>query len=131
MVGLLGWRTNVVMASPQLASLYAMIGLPVNLRGLVFDDVKTSQEMHDGVAVLVIEGAIANVARTALDVPRLRFAMVNSGGNEVYTWTALPPRSTLANGDKLPFRTLLASPPADGREVVVRFYNRRDAGGSH
>jgi predicted Zn finger-like uncharacterized protein len=129
-VGLLGWRTSVVMASPQMASLYAMIGLPVNLRGLAFEDVKTAQETHDGVAVLVIEGAIANVARTALEVPRLRFAMVNSGGNEVYTWTALPSRSTLASGEKLPFRTRLASPPPDGREVVIRFYTRRDAAGA-
>jgi predicted Zn finger-like uncharacterized protein len=129
-VGLLGWRTSVVMAAPQMASLYAMIGLPVNLRGLAFEDVKTAQETHDGVAVLVIEGAIANVARTALEVPRLRFAMVNSGGNEVYTWTALPPRSTLASGEKLPFRTRLASPPPDGREVVIRFYTRRDAAGA-
>jgi predicted Zn finger-like uncharacterized protein len=128
-VGLLGWRTNVVMVSPQMASLYAMIGVPVNLRGFAFEDVKTAQEMHEGVPVLVIEGAIANIARTSLEVPRLRFAMVNSGGNEVYTWTALPPRSTLASGEKLPFRSRLASPPPDGREVVIRFYNRRDAAG--
>ena len=131
-VGLLIWRANIVLAMPQTASLYASIGLPVNLRGLAFEEVSTAQEMQDGVQVLVVEGAIANVVRTAVEVPRLRFAVLNANGAEVYAWTSLPSRSVLASGEKLPFRTRLASPPPDGREIAVRFYNRRDAtGGSH
>jgi hypothetical protein len=131
-VGLLIWRASVVFAMPQTASLYASIGLPVNLRGLAFEEVSTAQEMQDGVQVLVVEGAIANVVRSAVEVPRLRFAVLNANGAEVYAWTSLPSRSVLASGEKLPFRTRLASPPPDGREIAVRFYNRRDAtGGSH
>jgi hypothetical protein len=131
-VGLLIWRASIVSAMPQTASLYASIGLPVNLRGLAFEEVSTAQEVLDGVQVLVVEGAIANVVRSAVEVPRLRFAVLNANGAEVYAWTSLPPRSVLASGEKLPFRTRLASPPPDGREIAVRFYNRRDAtGGSH
>src|SRR6185503_3568094 len=33
---LLGWRTDVVRLMPQTASLFAAIGLPVNLRGVAF-----------------------------------------------------------------------------------------------
>ena len=33
---LIGWRAEVVRFLPQTASLYAAIGLPVNLRGLAF-----------------------------------------------------------------------------------------------
>jgi hypothetical protein len=29
--------------------------------------------------------------------------------------------------ESLPFRTRLASPPADGRDIQVRFFTRRDA----
>ena len=36
-VMLIVWRTDVVKVLPQTASLYAAIGLPVNLRGLAFD----------------------------------------------------------------------------------------------
>ena len=53
--------------------------------------------------------------------------MRNSAGREIYTWTTLPTRSVLAPGDSEPFQTRLASPPAEGREVVVRFFNRHDA----
>jgi hypothetical protein len=35
-------------------------------------------------------------------------------------------RSILAPGETAAFRTRLASPPAEGRDVIVRFFNRRD-----
>ena len=111
---------------PQTASLYAAIGLPVNLRGLIFEDVKSTGEFHDGVTVLVVEGTIVNLTRHTLEVPRLRFALRNSAGHEVYAWTALPAKTTLGSGNGLPFRARLASPPPDGRDVIVRFFNRRD-----
>ena len=124
---LLGWRYDVVRAMPQTASLYAAVGMPVNLRGLAFVDVKTTKEMHDGVPVLLVQGTISNVSREPHDVARLRFAMRNGAGREIYTWTTLPARSVLAPGESLPFQTRLASPPSEGREVVVRFFNRHDA----
>jgi hypothetical protein len=76
--------------------------------------------------VLVIEGTIVNPTRTTREVPRLRFALRNTIGHEVYAWSALPPKTSIAPGGQLPFRTRLASPPSDGRDVIVRFFNRRD-----
>jgi predicted Zn finger-like uncharacterized protein len=126
-LGSLNWRAAVVRHFPQTASLYAAIGLPVNLRGLFFEDVKSRSEFHDDVMVLIIEGTIVNLTTRTLEVPRLRLALRNSAGHEVYAWTALPPKSTLSSGNGLPFRARLASPPPDGRDVIVRFFNRRDA----
>jgi len=76
--------------------------------------------------VLIVEGTIVNVTTRSLEVPRLRFALRNSAGHEVYAWTAQPGKPTLGSGNGLAFRTRLASPPADGRDVIVRFFNRRD-----
>src|SRR5262249_45085635 len=123
---LLHWRAPVVRLVPQTASLFSAVGLPINLRGLSFDDVKTSVETHDGVTVLMVEGTIANLTRQPLEVPRLRFAVRNAGGYEVYAWTAVPAAPTLAPGDRAPFRSRLASPPADAQDIIVRFFNRRD-----
>jgi predicted Zn finger-like uncharacterized protein len=124
---LINWRTEVVRHAPQMASLYAVLGLPVNLRGLTFQDVKTSTDTHDGVAVLVIEGMIANTLRVPVEVPRLRFGMRNENGTEIYTWTAMPTQNVIPPGDTIAFRSRLASPPSEGRTVSVRFFNKRDA----
>jgi len=126
LLGALNWRAAVVRHFPQTASLYAAVGLPVNLRGLFFESVKSRSEFEDGTNVLVIEGTIVNLTTRTMDVPRLRFALRNASGHEVYAWTAQPTKSTLGSGNGLPFRARLASPPADGRDVIVRFLNRRD-----
>ena len=123
---LIGWRSNVVRLLPQTASLYAAIGLPVNLRGLIFTDVTTERETHDGVEVLLVQGTIVNNAKRPVEVPRLRFSVRYPSGYEVYSWTALPSRNVLLPGESLPFSSRLASPPREGDRVEVRFFNRRD-----
>ena len=123
---LLAWRASIVRHAPQLASLYGAIGLPVNLRGLNFTEVKVSRDTH-GVAVLVVEGSIVSATSQPVEVPRLRFAMRNEAGGEIYAWTAVPMREVLEPGETLAFRSRLASPPGEGRDVTVRFFTRLDA----
>lgn len=121
------WRSNVVRAFPQTASLYATIGLPVNLRGLTFENVKTTRETHEGVTVLAVEGGIVNATSKAIEVPRLHFAVRNAAGHEIYSWTAMPARTVLSAREAVSFRSRLASPPPDANDVIVRFFGRRDA----
>lgn len=124
--GLLQARDKVVRHVPQMASLFAAIGMPVNLRGLVFNEVVSRVETSEGVPVLIIEGVIVNVTTKTLDVPRLRFSLRNAAGHEVYAWSSQPPKPTVGSGNGLAFRTRLASPPSDGKDVIVRFFTRRD-----
>jgi predicted Zn finger-like uncharacterized protein len=124
---LLGLRKDIVRHVPQMASFYAAIGMPVNLRGLVFHDVKISNETHDGVPVLVVEGVIASTVSVPVDVPRIRFALRNAAGAEVYSWVAQPSQPVVEPGEAVPFRSRLASPPADGQNLQVRFLTRHDA----
>ena len=122
----IGWRNDFVRLMPQTASFYAHLGLPVNLRGLAFDNLNTEVEQHEGVPILVVEGEIFNQTRRIIDVPRLRFAVRNAARQEIYSWTAVLPRTLLSPGDAVPFRTRLASPPPDAHDVLVRFLNRND-----
>jgi predicted Zn finger-like uncharacterized protein len=119
-------RTAVVQSFPQAASLFAAVHLPVNLRGLDFTDVKSSEEFDQGIPVLVVEGKIVNLTNRIMDVPRLRIAVRNAAGHEVYAWTTLAQSPILGPRDSLPFRTRLASPPGDAKDVVVRFFTKRD-----
>jgi predicted Zn finger-like uncharacterized protein len=127
-LGLIAWRADIVRLVPQTASFFGAIGLPVNLRGLVISDVITTAQAHDGVPVLVVQGRIVSVAKRTVEVPRLRFAVRNELGNEIYNWTALPSRSLLGPGETLTFQSRLASPPPEAHDVLVRFFSRRDIG---
>ncbi len=129
-VALIGSRSEVVRYLPQTASLFAAIGLPVNLRNLKFENVRIAKETADGINALVIEGTIVSTSGKPAEVPRLRFAARNASGQEVYTWTALPSRSILGAGDSLPFTSRLVSPPADANDIMVRFFNAQDATGA-
>jgi len=126
-VALIGARSEVVRYLPQTASLFAAIGLPVNLRNLKFENVRISKDTADGVSTLIVEGTIVSTAAKAAEVPRLRFAARNASGQEVYTWTALASRSILGPGESLEFSSRLASPPADASDVMVRFFNSQDS----
>ncbi len=126
--GLIGWRSEIVRVVPQTASLYAAVGLPVNLRGLALADVSTEAVTNEGAPVLLIQGRIVSTAKRTVGVPRLRFAIRNAGGIEIYSWTALPTRSLLSPGETVAFQSRLASPPPETHDVLVRFYNRHDLG---
>ena len=127
-VALLGARKDVVRYLPQTASLFAAIGLPVNLRNLKFEQVRISREAEDGVSILIVEGAIVSEAGKPVEVARLRFAARNATGQEVYTWTMLPARSILGPGERLEFRSQIPAPPANASDVMVRFFTAQDAG---
>jgi predicted Zn finger-like uncharacterized protein len=123
---LVGWRADIARVLPQTASFYAMLGLPVNLRGLTFSDVITGAEQHEGVPILVVEGNIANTARKTVDVPRLKFILRNAARQEIYAWTAVPSRNLLQPGEAVAFRARLASPPPEAHDIVLRFVSRHD-----
>ncbi|WP_027522155.1 MJ0042-type zinc finger domain-containing protein [Bradyrhizobium sp. Ec3.3] len=130
-VALLVWRADMVRLLPQTAAFYKMIGIEVNLRGLAFRDVKVTSETVDGKQVLVIEGAIVGETRKAVDIPRLRFAVRDAQGAEIYAWNAVLEQTVLHPGERALFKSRLASPPPEGRNIDIRFFNRRDiAGGS-
>lgn len=127
-VALVGAHNDVVRYLPQTASLFAAIGLPVNLRHLRFENVRISKEAQDGVNILMVEGAIVSDASKPVEVPRLRFAARNAAGQEVYTWTAQPSRSILGPGERLEFRSQIPTPPTEASDVMVRFFTAQDAG---
>jgi predicted Zn finger-like uncharacterized protein len=126
-LALMIWRVDVVKLLPQTATFYQMVGLNVNLRGLAFKDVKVSTETVDDKPVLVIEGHIVGESRSIpVALPRLRFIVRDAQGTEIYAWSAVLEQQGLNPGDKAWFRSRLASPPAEGRSLDVRFFNKRD-----
>ena len=125
------WRADLVRLLPQTAAFYKLVGLDVNLRGLRFKDVRVSSEMVEGKPVLVIEGSITGESNKPLEIPRLRFSVRDAQGAEIYAWNSLLEQSVLRPGERAQFKSRLASPPPEGRNIDVRFFNKRDLTGGH
>jgi len=128
-LALMIWRADVVRLLPQTATFYKMVGLEVNLRGLAFKDIKISNETVDGKPVLVIEGTIVGETRKPVELPRLRFSVRDAQGAEIYAWNAVLEQPVLNPGERAYFKSRLASPPPEGRNIDVRFFNKRDLAG--
>lgn len=126
LLALLVWRAEVVRIAPSTAAVFRALGLPVNLRNLVFSGVHAEREDEGGATIFVVEGTIENHTAAQVAVPRLRFALRNDSAAELLSWTMPPDQSRLGPGEALRFRSRVASPPADGSEILVRFVTRRD-----
>jgi len=120
------WRNDVVRLLPQTATFFQLAGLGVNLRNLAFEDVTISTETVNGSRVFVIEGAITPTARKPVEIPRLRFVVQDARGVDIYAWNSVVDQAVIKPGEKIAFKSRLASPPADAHSIVVRFFNRRD-----
>nr|WP_019905914.1 zinc-ribbon domain-containing protein [Methylobacterium sp. 77] len=119
-------RSNVVRAMPQSATLYARIGMPVNLRGLEIRDLAAFQIQGEGAASqLVIEGDVVGVAGRTVPVPPIEVEVRDAQDQTIYRWTAAPPRSSLEDRETARFKASLSAPPVQGRTVKVGFAPER------
>jgi predicted Zn finger-like uncharacterized protein len=114
-------RQVAVSHVPQLAGVFRAIGLPVNLQGLAFERVVTELVEDAQGRFLIVQGEIRNVARGTLAVPPIEIIIQDGSVKSLYTWTAEASRPTIIQGDSIPFRTRLASPPQNGANVILRF----------
>jgi predicted Zn finger-like uncharacterized protein len=122
-------RANVVRAVPQTASLFARIGLPVNLRGIEIRDVVafSNPAESDRPAELVVEGDLVGVARSDMPVAPLSVEIRDAAGRAVQTFSVPAPRTILAASETARFRASLTAPPPEGRAVVLRFADAQAA----
>jgi predicted Zn finger-like uncharacterized protein len=120
-MGALAARAAIVEAVPGAARIFAAVGLPVNLRGLALDNVRTNILDLDGRKTLVVEGSIVNLRDSPTPAPSMRIALRGADKRELYVWTAPPPKAILAANEHVAFRTRLAAPPDDVRDALVTF----------
>lgn len=122
LLGLLAWqRDAAVHAAPQLAAVFEMAGLPVNVRGLRLSSVESGLVEDGQNRFLVVEGDVTNITRSKTKVPLIEVAVKDAAGTTLYTWTTEPPRMSLEPAELMRFRARLASPPENGQSVRVRF----------
>jgi predicted Zn finger-like uncharacterized protein len=122
----IGWsgvqyRQTIASLWPQSASLYAALGLPVNVRGMALVNVAYQQDFEDGQPVLSVSGKVVNISDRELAVPELRAILTDDAQHELYHWTFDVGVPTLKAGAESSFITRLSSPPPDARNLNIRF----------
>ena len=112
--------TEIAQVWPESASLYEALGMPVNTRGFKIIASHT-QELDKTVPVIAIKGQIINETDRELPVPKLRLAVRDQAGREIYHWTVLADQQRLGPREQGTFSARLESPPADAADLEVRF----------
>jgi predicted Zn finger-like uncharacterized protein len=131
LIASIGWasveyRQAIANLWPPSASVYAFLGMPVNVRGIALIDVSYQQAVEDGQQVLSVTGKVVNISDRELPVPVVRVVLTDQAKRELYHWTFDVGVQTLKPGGQSPFVTRLSSPPPDARNVDIRFAEAGD-----
>lgn len=131
MVGGIGWsavqyRQFIANVWPESASVYAALGMPVNVRGMALTNISYKQDIEDGLPVLSVTGKVVNISNHELPVPMLRAVLTDDSKREVYRWTFSAGLPTLQAGAEGEFSTRLSSPPPEARNLNITFAEAGD-----
>lgn len=118
-----GWyeRQRIVTQFPQLADVYALLGVPVEPPGPVFklSEVKLGREVVEGDTVITVRGVVSNVSDRKQEVPQLRAQLTNAEGKVLTEWIFDAPQSELDAGGAVAFETETRNPPEGAQDLNI------------
>lgn len=122
----IGWcavqfRETIAKVWPESSSLYAALGMPVNVRGMALVNIAYQQDFENGQPVLSVTGKVVNISNHELPVPELRVVLSDDAEHELYRWFFDVGVSTLKAGAESAFVTRLSSPPPEARNLNISF----------
>ena len=120
-----GWfeRQRIVTQFPQLADVYALIGVPVAASGplLKLSDVQLESDQVDGEIVITVRGVVTNISDRKQTLPMLRAQLVDSAGEVLTEWTFAPPQGELDASGSVSFLTDTRNPPEGAQNLNITF----------
>ena len=125
--GLYFARVQIVARYPAMSGVYEVIGLPVNVIGLDFTDVKTQRSVRNGKEVLAVSAQIVGLNATPTIVPPVVITLLDSHGASIYAWSIAPTVPDLMAGERATFDTQLVLPPGDAQRVRMSFGENNSA----
>ena len=118
--GVMG-RERLVRELPISAGVFAAIGLPVNVRGLELQHLRSSIIDDGSQRILAVEGEVANIRSNTRKVPDIRISVRSKDGRIIYSWISPAPKKEIAVGESIYFRARLSAPPLNGQDVKAQF----------
>jgi predicted Zn finger-like uncharacterized protein len=123
--GGVAFRTEIVRHLPDLAGVYAAIGMEVNTVGLEFRDVHTLLTQRRGAGLIEVDARIYGVAPRTVVVPPVVVTLLDAQGASLYEWSVTPEAPDLEPGEVVDFTSQLSSPPAGATRVRLTFSGGR------
>ncbi|GAB4228068.1 MAG: zinc-ribbon domain-containing protein [Kiloniellaceae bacterium] len=118
-----GWfeRQRIVAQFPQLADVYALLGVPVDPPGpvLKLSDVALDRDVVEGDTVIIVRGVVSNISDRKQEVPSLRAQLTNGSGEILAEWTFEVPQAELDAGGSVAFETETKNPPEGARDLNI------------
>lgn len=117
-------RQQIVDFWPPAARAYQLARLDVEepvMYGLSIRNVTSERAIDSGQRVLLVSGDVVNDAVQPKPLPRLRVALTDAGGKEIYHWTVTLAKPELGPDESVRFATRLPNPPEAAKSLAVRF----------
>jgi predicted Zn finger-like uncharacterized protein len=115
------YRDTIASVWPQTSSMYALLGMPVNARGLAFTEVNYRRNIEAGQQVLTVNGNVVNVSSRELAVPEIAVTLTDNDKRQLDRWVFSSGVSRLKPGQKIAFATRRTNPPEDARHLEMTF----------
>jgi predicted Zn finger-like uncharacterized protein len=119
------YRDTIASVWPQTSPVYALLGLPVNARGLAFTDVNYRRDTEAGQQVLTVNGNVVNVSSRELAVPQIEVTLTDNDRRQIDRWLFSAGVARLKPGQKIAFGTRRTNPPDDARHLEMTFAHPR------
>lgn len=114
-------RVHIVDRYPDLAGLYAAMGMGVNVVGLEFSNLETLKTLSGGNDVLMVSAQIVGLTAEPVRVPPVVVSLLDADGHAVYEWSVTPRVRDLMAGERATFDTRLSLPPSEATRVRLSF----------
>jgi len=119
------FRTEIVRQVPDLAGLYSLVGLEVNVTGITFKEVSTLRSLNTGVEVTLVSGRVQNISGHNARVPPIVVSILDEAGVVLYSWSVAPAVSAIGPGEVLDFETQLSNAPDGAQKVRLSLQSGR------
>ncbi|MDP8916256.1 MAG: DUF3426 domain-containing protein [Pseudomonadota bacterium] len=114
-------RETVARAWPHTASVYAAVGLPVNLVGLAIEEQQAALGYEDGRPAVLVTGALRNVSGEPVTAPPLRITLLDGEDNTIGVKVSRITNAQVPAGETRRFAVRLQDPPESVANVEIGF----------
>lgn len=115
------FRMDVVRLWPKTASAYAAVGMPVNLTGLIIEQVKAAPGAEGDHVAVQVSGVMRNISDRTVAPPPLRVSLLGKDGHSLAKHVSPAPGPALKPGETRRFTVSVADPPKASSDVEVTF----------